>query len=260
MSEAVAFRKEGRIGFMTIDRPRVMNALGPAANAAMLEHWCTARDDDDIWAVVLSATGDRAFCAGADMSDQLVGDPGRARIGFGGGLTGLGGPRLVFNKPVIAAVNGYALGGGFELALACDIIVASSTAVFGMPEVKIGIIAESPPVHRAIRQLPHHVALELLMTGRAMGAQEACGWGIVHQVVSPDLLAATAAEVAKTVVSSSPLALQAVKSAVLSRADDPLDTALESRFELVEAYMRSDDYREALSAVADKRRPNWTGR
>jgi enoyl-CoA hydratase/carnithine racemase len=245
---------------MTIQRPEVSNALNPAANAQMATHWRAALADESVWVVVLTGAGERAFCAGADLGDQLIGQPGRDRIAFGGGLTGLGGPRLQFDKPIIAAVNGYAVGGGFELALSCDVIVASTAAKFGMPEARIGVIAESPPVHRAIRQLPHHVALELLLTGRSMDAAEARRWGLVHDIVEPSDLADRALRLAEDIARSSPLAVRAVLEAARSKADDSLDDALTSRFESVEAYLASVDYKEALAAIQARRPPQWLGR
>ena len=148
-------------------------------------------------------------------------------------------------KPLIAAVRGYAIGGGFELAAACDIIVASTGATFSIPEGTIGNLAESPVGHRAIRHLPHHVAMDMALTGRRITAEEGMRWGFVNYLVDDDAVLETAIDIGRTIARSSPLAIQAFEYHADDGADSPLDTALARRFEPIEAYQKSRDCRNA---------------
>jgi crotonobetainyl-CoA hydratase len=206
---------------------------------------------------MLSAEGERAFCVGADVT-ALPEQP--RRIALGGGLTGIGGPLVTLKKPVVAAVQGYVLGGGLELAMCADIIVAADKAQFGLPETKVGIIAECGVVHRAIRQLPHHIALALILTGERLSAEAAFRYGLVNQLVDPSSLMEAAEDWVARIISGSPLAVQAAKAAVMSRLDMPLEVALSTRFEPIEAYASSQDRAEGRAAFAEKRAPRWTGK
>jgi enoyl-CoA hydratase/carnithine racemase len=157
-------------------------------------------------------------------------------------------------------VHGYALGGGFELAMCADIIVAADDTKFGLPEVKAGIIGESGVMHRAIRQLPYRVALELIYTGDRLGAEDALRYGLVNEVVPLDQLAEAANRWAEKLCASSPLAVQAAKAAVLARHGYPLDVALSTKYEPIEAYANSADVQEGRRAFTEKRPAEWTGR
>ena len=205
----------------------------------------------------LSAEGERAFCAGADVSGES--EP-RSRLALGGGLTGIGGPLVTLKKPLIAAVQGYVLGGGFEMAMCADIIVAANTAQFGLPETKAGIIGECGVMHRAIRQLPYRIALTMIMTGDRLPAKDALSFGLVNEVVEPAALLDAASRWAEKIMSAAPLAVQAAKAAALQRLDWPLEVALTTRFEPIEAYAFSQDRREGTKAFAEKRKPQWSGR
>ncbi len=253
----VEFTRSGHVARVHLNRPKALNAISPEMDEALAEAWAEINADPDIWAAILSAEGERAFCVGADVS----GGTGRAgRMALGGGLTGIAGPLLTLKKPLIAAVQGYCLGGGFELAMCADIIVAADTTQFGLPETKVGIIGECGVMHRAIRQLPHHVAMALILTGERMSAADAERYGLVNQMVPlADLPAAAEAWAAK-ICAASPLAVQAAKHAVLARAGDPLEVALATRFEPIEAYALSEDVQEGRRACAEKRKPVWTGR
>ena len=253
----VEFSVEGHVAHVRLNRPKSLNAITQEMDELLFDSWKEINANPDIWSVVLSAEGDRAFCVGADVSG---GAERPTRMALGGGLTGIGGPLVTVKKPVVAAVQGYALGGGFELAMCADIIVAASTAQFGLPETKVGIIGECGVVHRAIRQLPHHIALALILTGERMSAEAAFRYGLVNQLVEPQFLLEAAHDWAGRLNAASPLAVQAAKAAALGRLDLPLEVALATRFEPIEDYAFSQDRLEGRAAFAEKRAPQWAGR
>jgi len=181
-------------------------------------------------------------------------------MALGGGITGIGGPLVTLKKPLVAAVQGYALGGGFELAMCADIIVAADTATFGLPEVKVGIIGECGVMHRAVRQLPHHVALAMVLTGERLPAADALSFGLVNEVVPFADLDEAAMRWARRLTAASPLAQQAAKHAVLKGLQGSLETALSTKYEPIEAYAGSDDVKEGRAAFTERRAPRWTGR
>jgi len=181
-------------------------------------------------------------------------------MALAGGLTGIGGPLVTLKKPLIAAVQGFCVGGGFELAMCADIIVAAENAQFGAAETKVGIIGECGVVHRAMRQLPHHIAMAMILTGERIKADVAERFGLVNEVVPFAELAATAQKWADKINAASPLANQAAKAAALGRLGHPLEVALMTRFEEIEQYAESNDKREGELAGAERRKPVWTGR
>ncbi|HWI73934.1 MAG TPA: enoyl-CoA hydratase-related protein [Baekduia sp.] len=254
----IEFRTEGHVAHVRLNRPSSLNAITPAMDAALRDAWLEINATPDVWVAVLSAEGERAFCAGADVSGESNGN--RPRMALGGGLTGVGGPLLKLTKPLIAAVQGHVVGGGMELALCADIIVAADTTKFSMPETRVGIIGESGIMHRAIRQLPQRVAMAMILTGERMPAADALHHGLVNEVVAYDELADAAGRWAEKICAASPLAVQAAKDAVLGRLGYPLEVALQTRYEPIEAFAFSADQREGRSAFAEKRAPNWQGR
>jgi len=218
--------------------------------------WREVDSDPDVWTILLTAEGDEAFCIGADLARP---SPQGPRLAVGGGLTGIGGPLVKLKKPVVAAVQGFCVGAGFELAMCADILVAAETAQFGLPETRHGIIGECGVVHRAVRHLPYHVAMAMILTGERIGAREAERFGLVNQVVPPkDLLDAAMMWAAK-VNKAAPLANQAAKAAVNGGLSLPLEAALSTRFEEIEAFAHSADAREREIALAEGRRPVWVG-
>ncbi|MGW5514434.1 enoyl-CoA hydratase-related protein [Nocardia africana] len=257
MSEELIYEVKGHIAYLTLNRPKALNSISHELDLELAVRWKEIDENPDIWVAVLGAAGDRAFCAGADISGGTEADA--SRLALGGGLTGIGGPLYKLRKPLVAAVHGYALGGGFELAMCADIIVAADDTKFGLPETKAGIIGECGVVHRAIRQLPHRIALALILTGERLGAEDALRFGLVNQVVRLDELGSAATAWAEKLCAASPLAVQAAKDAVLSRRDMPLDIALSTKYELIEAYANSKDVREGRAAFEEKRLPAWTG-
>lgn len=253
----VDFWREGRVAHVRLNRPDLLNAITDNMDDLLAETWAQINDDPDIWCAVLSAEGERSFSIGADVGSRVD----RAQpMAFGGGLTGIGGPLVTLKKPLIAAVQGYCVGGGFELAMCADIIVAANTTEFGLPETKVGIIGACGVVHRVVRQLPHHIAMAMILTGERMKASDAERYGLVNAVVQFADLAAAAMQFAAKVNAASPLANQAAKAAALSRLDYPLEVALATEFDAIERYAFSDDRREGEMAMQERRKPVWTGR
>ncbi|RQW40035.1 enoyl-CoA hydratase-related protein [Novosphingobium sp. LASN5T] len=253
----VEFTIEGHVAHVRLNRPQGLNAITQEMDDLLLEAWNTINADPDIWCAVLSAEGEKGFCIGADVSG---GAERKTRMALAGGLTGIGGPLVTLKKPLIAAVQGFCVGGGFELAMCADIIVAAETAQFGLPETKVGIIGECGVVHRAMRQLPHHIAMAMILTGERIKADVAERYGLVNEVVPFAELAATAQKWADKINAASPLANQAAKAAALGRLGYPLEVALMTRFEEIEQYAESNDKREGELAGAERRKPVWTGR
>lgn len=219
------------------------------------------RDDPALRVGIITGTG-RFFSAGWDLAGATEGEAIDADHGPGGfaGLTEL----FDLGKPVIAAVNGLAIGGGFELALAADLIVASEHAEFALTEVKLGMVADSGGVLRLPQRLPRAIALELLLTGRRMGAQEAARWGLVNQVVAPDAVLAAAQVLAQQIVQAAPLAVGAVMEITKATAGMPIAQAYQvlrgGTLPVYQAMLRSEDAAEGPRAFAEKRPPRWAGR
>jgi len=252
----VDFTVEGHVAHVRLNRPQGLNAITPAMDDMLAQAWQTINDDPEIWTAILSAEGEKAFCIGADVSD---GAERKTRMALAGGLTGIGGPLVTLKKPLIAAVQGFCVGGGFELAMCADIIIAADTAQFGLPETKVGIIGECGVVHRAMRQLPYHIAMAMILTGERIKVDVAARFGLVNQVVPFADLIGTAREWADKVNAASPLANRAAKAAALGRLGYPLEVALMTRFEDIESYAESADKREGEQAGAQRRKPEWRG-
>ncbi len=253
----VDFTQEGHVAHVRLNRPSGLNAITPEMDDLLYEAWDRINQDAEIWCAVLSAEGEKSFCIGADVSG---GAERKTRMALGGGITGIGGPLVTLKKPLIAAVQGFCVGGGFELAMCADIIVAADTAQFGLPETKVGIIGECGVVHRAMRQLPLHVAMAMILTGERIKADVAERFGLVNEVVAYADLAGAAARWAAKINAASPLANQAAKAAALGRLGHPLEVALMTRFEPIERYAESADKREGEAAAGERRKPVWTGR
>lgn len=241
---------------VTLDRPDRLNALHPPAHAELSEVWDDFAADDDLWVAVITGEG-RAFCAGNDLRYQAEGGEMFAVPSGFAGLTS----RFDLAKPVIAAVNGVAMGGGFEIALATDIIIASSEARFALPEPKVGLAALAGGLQRLPRQIGSKRALGMILTGRHVPAEEGYDLGFVNKVVAPDELAATAREWAEMICQCAPLSVRASKDVVYRSLDmASLEESLAHRYDSVRAMVRSEDFIEGPKAFAEKRAPEWKGR
>jgi acetyl-CoA C-acetyltransferase len=255
--------RDGHLTIVTIDRPGAMNALDPATNAELAEIFDDFAADPDQWVAIVTGTGDRAFSAGNDLKETARRMARREAIetpvsGFGG-LTA----RFDLNKPVIAAVNGIAMGGGFEVALACDLIIAADHAEFALPEPKVGLAALAGGLLRLPRQIGLKQAMGMILTGRRVGAEEARSLGFVNEVVPPGELLAAARRWAEAIMALSPMSLRASKAVVrdgLGSPDLAQSYAGQDRLPEVRALFRSADVREGPLAFAQKRPPRWTGR
>ncbi len=261
---AVRFEIENNVATITIDRAESHNAIDRETNRALADAWIRFRDDPDLRVAILTGAGDRAFCAGADLRE--VGEFYRSmtsaqRLARAGQEPGLGGltRNLTVWKPVIAAVNGFCLAGGFELALACDIRVASDTASFGLPEVTWGIMPGAGGTQRLPRLAPLGAALELILTGDRISAAEAQRLGIVNRVVPPTDLLPTARKLAERICRNGPVAVRAAKEAVYRGLHLPLDEALQMEQLLAEPVRQSEDAQEGPRAFTEKRKPEFKG-
>lgn len=257
-----AVRTEAAHGVLTItlDRPKA-NAIDVATSQALYAAFRQLQDDPALRVAIITGSG-RFFSAGWDLSAATEGEAIDADHGPGGfaGLTEF----FSLGKPVIAAVNGLAFGGGFELALAADLIIAAEHAEFALPEVKLGMVADSGGVLRLPRRLPRAIATELLLTGRRMSAQEAARWGLVNHVVPADALLPAAQELATTLVHNAPLALAAVKEVLRATETQALPEAYATlRSGTLSAYramLGSEDAQEGPRAFGEKRAPRWNAR
>ena len=260
----VLYEKKGHIAYVTINRPEVMNALHAAANRELSEVFTDFNEDDNAWVAIFTGTGSRAFSAGNDLkatAEETARGENRASevpadkpLNFGG-VTG-----LQCSKPIIAAVNGVAAGGGFEIALACDLIIAAEHARFALPEPLRGLVAGAGGMHRLPQQLPLKMAMGLLLTGKWLSAQDAARFGLVNEVVPGEQLMATAERWANEILECSPLSIRLTKGSVLSGLALPVEKAMEADRERLQILLSSHDFQEGPRAFVEKRKPNWTGK
>jgi len=256
--EFATYEKEGRIATVTINRPERMNALHPPANLELHDIWNDFQNDPEVWIGILTGSGDRAFSAGNDLKYTAEHGMNMVRVGESG-FGGLA-KRTDCWKPIIAAVNGFALGGGFEMALACDIIIAADHARLGLPEPRVGLMAGAGGVHRLPRMMPQKIAMGYILTGRHMTAQEAHRWGIVNEVAPLADLMPTVHRWAQDILEGAPLSIRASKQAAMMGLGQPLDIALNLEYTQNTIMRRSEDIVEGPKAFAEKRKPNWKGR
>jgi crotonobetainyl-CoA hydratase len=253
--------RRGNVLVITINRPEARNAVNGAVSIGVGDALEAAQQDPDVRAVVITGAGDKSFCAGADLKAiarrENLYHPDHPEWGFAGYV------HHFIDKPTIAAVNGTALGGGTELALASDLVVAHERAQFGLPEVKRGLIAAAGGVFRIMDQLPHKVAMELLMTGEPLTASEAHQWGLINQVVKEGTVLDAALTLAARVTVNAPLSVQASKR-IAYGVDDGVITADEVGWDRtvreMKTLIRSEDAREGPMAFAEKREPIWKAR
>jgi crotonobetainyl-CoA hydratase len=257
--EHCSIERDGRTLIVTINRPDRMNALHPPANAELETVFNDFAADPELWVAILTGAGPRAFSAGNDLRWQAEGNAVTVpKTGFAG-LTS----RWDLDKPIIAAVNGVAMGGGFEIALACDIILASDTATFALPEPKVGLAALAGGLHRLPRTIGVKRAMGMILTGRSVSAAEGKALGFVHDVVTPDALLDAAKALAAQICELSPMSIRASKQVVSRSLDTPsLQAAYEGQMAhpAVNALWKSEDLREGPLAFAQKRKPEWKGK
>jgi crotonobetainyl-CoA hydratase/dehydration protein DpgD len=259
----VRYEKKDHVARVTLDRPEVLNAMDLRMHEELAEIWDDIEADDEIRVAVLTGAGDRAFSVGQDLKERSRRDAAGTPASSFGSRGQPGWPRLTerfgFSKPVVARIDGYALGGGFELALACDLVIASDRAVFGLPEVRLGLIPGAGGVFRLIRQLPPKVAMGYLLTGRQLDAATAHAYGLVNEVVPADRLDGCVDGWVADLVAGAPLSVRAIKEAALRSADLPLPDAFAATYGWEERRRHSADAVEGPRAFAEKRSPNWSG-
>ena len=256
MGEYSIVEKADHIMTVRINRPDRLNALHPLANAELGQVFDDFATDDDMWVAIITGEG-RGFSAGNDLRYQAEGGERVPTPRGFGGLTS----RFDMTKPVIAAVNGVAMGGGFEIALACDLIIASENAKFALPEPKVGLAALAGGLNRLPRQIGPKRALGMILTGRHVSPEEGKELGFVNDVVPHDQLIDAAMDWAKQICSCAPLSIRASKDVVhKSLISASLRDAMEDKYDSVKAMVSSEDFIEGPKAFAEKRAPNWQGK
>jgi len=250
---AVDYKKEGRIAIFTINRPEAMNAINVQAVQELHEAMVSFRDDPEVWVGIITGAGERAFCCGADIKDMLPFMKEHRDSPWAIPATPMRG--LDMWKPLVAAINGLALGGGLEIALACDIRIASETARFGTPEVTLGLMPGWGGTQRLPRMLPWCKAAEILLMGRLIDAEEAYRIGLVNKVVPQDKVMPTAKEWAEAICQAGPLAVRAAKEAMIRGSSMTLDEGLRLENSLVSYLAGTEDFTEGTTAFVEKRKP-----
>jgi enoyl-CoA hydratase/carnithine racemase len=257
MADEVLRERRGHVEILTINRPEARNAINGGVSKAMSAIMDELADDADCWVVVITGSGDKAFSAGMDLKAFSSGEGGDI-IGASGGFAGL--TMRDFAKPIIAAVNGSALAGGFEIMLSCDLVVAAEHATFGIPEAKRGLIAGAGGLIRMPKRLPMAVALELAMTGDPIDAERAQSLGLVNKVVPAASLLDEAVALAERIAANAPLAVRYSKSVMKRAAEVSESEGWKINQEAVGIVFSSADAMEGPVAFAEKRPPNWQGK
>lgn len=252
------YQKEGRIATFTINRPEAMNSLNLQILSEFYDAMVDFRDDPEVWVCIITGAGDKAFCAGADIKETLptlkkpTAPPWMAPSAFMRGFD--------LWKPVIAAINGMALGGGMEVVLSCDIRIASEKARLGLPEVTLGLLPGWGGTQKLPRMIPWSKACEMLFCARIIDAQEAYRIGLINAVVPPDQVLPTAMEWAQTICKAGPLAVRAAKEAMVRGYSMPLADGMRLESSLNTYLATTDDFDEGIGAFIEKRKPEYKGK
>lgn len=257
---SIRFEVEGAVAVIRFDRPEAMNSIDPPTRAELREAWQRVAADDAIRVAILTGTGERAFCTGSDLKKTPPPSQSFAELTFGSNepdhlLTG-----MEIDKPIIAAINGYAIGGGLEVALACDIRLCAEHAQFGLSEVRLGSIPGAGGTQRLPRTVGLSNAMLMLLTGDRIDANEALRIGLVSRVVAADRLAGDAMEIAARIAANAPLAVRAVKRLVYDGLDMPLPQATRHERHVFGLLRDTDDRLEGRRAFQEKRQPHYRGR
>ncbi|MFX1455823.1 MAG: enoyl-CoA hydratase-related protein [Promethearchaeota archaeon] len=259
----IIVEKKEHLTIVRINRPEVRNALSPYVSIELEDAFNEFENDPEAWIAIVTGVGDKAFSAGFDLKWGATASPEEQREAFGKlkykAVSGAVTLNPNITKPVIAAVNGFAMGGGFELALGCDLIIAAEHAVFSLPEPLVGRVPTEGGVHRLVRYLPYQLAMEILFTYKRISAQEGLELGFVNKVVPLDQLMAEAENIASTIMEGSPLAIRAIKQMANDGLETTLRKALTTIFPLYIKFMQSQDFIEGPRAFSEKRKPKWKG-
>lgn len=262
MADVITTRREGGILEITLDRPKA-NAIDWTTSRLMGDTFKSFRDDPNLRVAIVKTAGDKFFSAGWDLKAAAEAGSNAASNDYGvGGFGGLQELRDL-NKPVIACVNGMAVGGGLELAISCDLIYASDHSAFALPEIRAGVLADAASI-KLPKRIPYHIAMELLLTGRWMDAAEAHRWGLVNEVLPKEKLEQRVWEVAKLLAGGPPLVFAAIKETVRSAESisfqDAMNRVARRQLATVDTLSQSEDSLEGRRAFAEKRNPVWKGR
>lgn len=256
--KTITFEKEGKVGVLTLNRPNVLNAISPEVYQEIKEVMQEIAFDAKIHVVIITGAGEKAFCAGADIDAMKSMTPYEIRRFARSGLEAFRSISLL-PKPVIAAVNGLALGGGCELALACDMIIASSKSRFGLPEINLGIFPGGGGTQRLTRLVGFMRAKELIFTGRIIKPEEALKMGMINQVVEPGELLKKVKELAASICEKGPIALHMAKVAINQTMEVPLSAGLDYEIECFSSLFATQDQKEGMEAFLKKRLPQFKG-